>query len=219
MNIPPPPEVPGAIRDVQGQGLRTLRDRCTALGVHTWRTDNAGLILEEPAQDGPVGLLLGSSAFTRMISKAAARLGSGETSGVFELFEGAWAVPQAEQRRRDRTGWTIGQAFSERALASGFFAQACVGAALDVHAMRRMLSKCARYDAGSAAALRDAMLWMAQDLARVEESDHAVAGFTRQLSDSFETIDLLYALGRSMNGLDHPAQFVVNLCERVRMTL
>jgi len=222
MSIPPPPEVPGAIRDVQGQGLRTLRDRCTGLGVFTWRTDNAGLILEEPSQDGPVGLLLGSSVFTRLISGAAAGLSRGEAGdggGVVELFEGAWAVGLAEQRRRDRTGWTIGLALSERGLASGFFAQACAGAALDVHAMRRMMARCARFDAASARALRDALLYMAQDLARVEESDHTVAGFTRQLSDSFETIDLLYALGRSMNGLDHPADFVTGLCERVRVTL
>lgn len=220
--VPPPPDVPASVRDVRGQGLRTLRDRCAALGVYTWRTDNAGLILDEPAHDGPVGLLLGSSTFTRLISKAAAGLsaaGGRDAPDVVELFDGAWAVPLAEQRRRERTGWTIGLALSERGLASGFFAQACVGAALDAQAMRRMMGRCARFDRDSALALRDTLLWMAQDLARVEESDHAVAGFTRQLSDSFETIDLLYALGRSMNGLDRPGEFVRTLCERVRATL
>jgi HD-GYP domain-containing protein (c-di-GMP phosphodiesterase class II) len=82
-----------------------------------------------------------------------------------------------------------------------------------------MLLPRARYGYESACSIRDATLWMADDLSHVEESDHTAAGFTRQLSDAFETIDLLYALGRSMSDLTHPEQFVETLATRVRSTL
>lgn len=215
--IPTPP--PTSIKDNRGEALRTLRERCSALGLATWRCDNAGLILTEPAESGPVGLLLGSSSFTKLVSQTARTWGQVEQPELTELFPGCWAIPLPEKRRRDRIGCTLALAFGEPALSSTFFTSACVGAALDVQAMRRILLPRARFTKESAAAVRDMLLWMAQDLGQVEECDHTVAGFTRQLSDCFETIDLLYSLGRSMNGLTQPAQFVENLCSRVRTTL
>lgn len=215
--IPAPP--PSSIKDNKGESLRTLRERCSALGLATWRCDNAGLILNEPAENGPVALLLGSSSFTKLVSQTARAWGRAEQPDLTELFPGCWAIPLPEKRRRDRIGCTLAMAFSEPALSSAFFTEACVGAALDVQAMRRILLPRARFTRESSAAVRDMLLWMAQDLGHVEECDHTVAGFTRQLSDCFETIDLLYSLGRSMNGLTQPAQFVENLCGRVRTTL
>jgi HD-GYP domain-containing protein (c-di-GMP phosphodiesterase class II) len=222
--IPPPPEPPRQIRDARGQALRTLRARCAALGLHTWRTDNAGLILDEPAAEGPVALLLGSSGVTGLISRAAATLSRDASTDTtnpepVELFDGAWAIALAEHRRRHRTGWTLALALSERALSGEHFARICASAALDAPALRRMLAPAARFDLASARAVRDMLLWMGQDLAHAEESDQSVAGFTRQLSDAFETIDLLYTLGRSMNELDQPEHFAKSLADRVRATL
>lgn len=215
--IPAPP--PSSIKDNRGQGLRTLRERCDALGLPSWRLDNAGLILSEPSDTGPVGLLFGSSTFAQLVSKTAREWSGRETPQPVEIFEGAWAIPLAEQRRRNRTGWTLVLALEERALHSAFFQTACTGAALDAQAMRRMLLPKARYGGRTAATVRDMLLWMAQDLGHVEECDHTVAGFTRQLSDCFETIDVLYSLGRSMNELSHPGQFVEHVCGRIRATL
>jgi HD-GYP domain-containing protein (c-di-GMP phosphodiesterase class II) len=215
--IPAPP--PSSIKDNRGQGLKTLRERCDAMGLPTWRLDNSGLILSEPSDGGPVGLLFGSSTFTKLISDTVRTWSSLEEAVAAEIFEGAWALPLAEKRRRDRTGWTLVLALSEKALNSPFFENACAGAALDVQAMRRMLLPKAKYGAGSVAPVRDMLLWMAQDLGHVEECDHTVAGFTRQLSDCFETIDVLYSLGRSMNELTHPGQFVEHVCGRLRATL
>lgn len=211
--IPAPP--PSAIRDNSGQAVGALRRRCASLGLPTWCCDNAGLILAEPEDTGPVGLLWSSSAFTQLIA-GAARVKSG---GVAPAFPGAWTIGLSEERRRSRTGSVVALALSPEALESDFFVRACTDAALDAHAVRRLLLPRARYTAESGASLRDAMLWMAQDLAHVEESDHTSAAFTRQLSDAFETIDLLYSLGRSMNDLAQPEQFVSTLAARVRATL
>ncbi len=219
--IPAPPRL--SITDHRGQAIRTLRERCLTLGVPTWRCDNAGLIVSDPEQGAPVGLLWGSRSITGMISAAVreASIGPGATDHprITELFSGCWAILLPERRRRDRTGWLVGLALSVQGLNAAEFDNACQSAALDVHAMRRVLTPHAKYTHASMDALRDAMLWMVQDLLHVEESDQTVSGFTRQLSDCFETIDLLYALGRSMNELTHPDQFVEHLCRRVRDTL
>ncbi len=215
--IPAPPLQ--AIRDNSGQAVGTLRARCAALGLATWRCDNTGLIVSEPGEDGPVGLLWGSADFERMIAAAGAAFAKQESPEVMELFPGAWAIPLEEKLRRTRTGVLIAIALSEEGLSGEAFEKCCVAAALDARALQRILRPRARYTAGSARAARESMVWMSQDLMRVQESDHTAAGFTRQLSDSFETIDLLYSLGRSMTDLTRPEQFVENLAARLRATL
>lgn len=215
--IPEPP--PLGIRDNRGAALRSLRDRCGAIGLWTWRCDNAGAIVSEPLERGPLGLLFSSGAFREAMSAITIAWSKSETPEVAEVFPGAWAIPLPELRRRQRVGFTIGLAFSERALESAFFARACVSATLDATAIRRLLLPKARFDLASASAARDMLLWMGHDLLQIEEADHTIAGFTKQLSDCFETIDLLYSLGRSMNDLTQPASFVSGLCRRVQQTL
>jgi HD-GYP domain-containing protein (c-di-GMP phosphodiesterase class II) len=214
-----PAPLPSSIRDNSGQATLALRERCAAIGLPTWRCDNTGLIVSEPSDTGPVGLLWGSAGFACRIEQTALAWAGQEKPDIVELFPGAWAIPLPEQRRRTRTGVLIALALSEQALGGETFQACCVGAALDAHAVRRMLAPRARYSRASAAAVRDSILWMAHDLLHVQECDHTAAGFTRQLSDSFETIDLLYSLGRSMTDLTRPAAFVETLATRVRSTL
>ncbi len=214
-----PAAPPSSIRDNSGQATLALRERCAAIGLPTWRCDNTGLIVSEPSDSGPVGLLWGSAGFAGRIQQTALAWGAQEKPEITELFPGAWAIPLPEQRRRTRTGVLIALALSEQALGGETFQACCVGAALDAPAMRRMLLPRARYSKASAAAVRDSILWMAHDLLHVQECDHTASSFTRQLSDSFETIDLLYSLGRSMTDLTRPAEFVETLATRVRSTL
>ncbi|MBX3403096.1 MAG: HD-GYP domain-containing protein [Phycisphaeraceae bacterium] len=219
---PTTPASPIAIRDAHAPSIHALRERCMGLGLATWRCDNLGAILAEPLDTGPVGLLLGSSTITKLVRDAARKWGEGSRDrapGVEELFPGCWAIPLTEQRRRERVGFIVALAFGERALGEEFFLAACRAAHLDAQATRRSLLPRARYDAASAAALRDALLWMGGDLNRIEEHTKTVSGFTRQLTDCFETIDLLYTLGRSMNDLTQPSQFIHRMCERLRSTL
>lgn len=215
--IPAPP--PLSIRDSRGTAMRTLRERCSTLGVFTWRCDNSGLILCDPAERGPVALLLGTRSVCQAVSLVAAEWGKVSQPKVTEVFPGAWAVPIPESRRQERTSITLALALSEKALSGPFFASACAEATLQPEAIRRSLLPKARFDRASAEGLRDLLMWMGQDLLHVEESDYTIAGFTRQLSDSFETIDVLYAMGRSMSDLARPVEFAESMCTRVQQTL
>ena len=214
--------IPAAIANAPSVAIQALRERCSSLGLATWRCDNSGAILSEPQEKGPVGLLLGSSTITKLLREAVKRWGqlpSGQPPAVEELFPGCWAIPLSEERRKERVGFVVAMAFGERALGEEFFLAACRAAHLDAQATRKSLLPRARFDAPSAAALRDSLLWMAADLNKLEEHGKTVSGFTRQLTDCFETIDLLYALGRSMNDLTQPAQFIQRMCDRLRGAL
>lgn len=215
--IPEPP--PLGVRDMRGTALRTLRDRCAGLGVFTWRFDNSGITLAEPEDKGPIGLLLRTPIVARAVSKVAAEWGRQAAPEVTEVFPGAWAVPLVESRRRERTGCMLGLTLSEPSLAGPWFEEACMDATLDAAALRRRLGPMARFEKNSAGAFKDLLLWMAQDLLHIEEGDTTISGFTKQLSDCFETVDLLYSLGRSMSDLTRPNEFVLHMCRRMQATL
>ncbi len=217
-----PHAIPAAIANAPSAAIQALRYRCNSLGLATWRCDNAGAVLSEPQERGPVGLLLGSSTITKLLREAVKQWGqlpAGQPPSVEELFPGCWAIPLSEERRKERVGFVVAMAFGERALSEEFFLAACRAAHLDAQATRKSLLPRARFDAPSAAALRDTLLWMAADLNRLEEHAKTVSGFTHQLTDCFETIDLLYTLGRSMNDLTQPAQFIQRMCDRLRVAL
>jgi len=214
--------IPVAITNAPSVAIQALRDRCASLGLATWRCDNSGTILSEPQERGPVGLLLGSSTITKLLREAVKQWGQlpgGQAPAVEELFPGCWAIPLSEERRKERVGFVVAMAFGERALTEEFFLAACRAAHLDAQATRKSLLPRARFDTPSASALRDTLLWMAADLNKLEEHGKTVSGFTRQLTDCFETIDLLYTLGRSMNDLTQPSQFVQRMCDRLRGAL
>jgi HD-GYP domain-containing protein (c-di-GMP phosphodiesterase class II) len=196
-----------------------LRERCRALGLSAWRCDNSGLILREPEEPGPVGLMLQSPPFLGLIGAAARGWHAQEAPGVTELFPGCWALPIEEMHRRSRTGFTVLLAFGPECLEVPIIEKACAAAQLDPPALRRALRVRAHFSEQSCRGTRDLLLWMVQDLGAMAEHEQTSAGFTRQLTDSYETIDLLYALGRSMNDLTQPEKFITRLCDRVKFTL
>lgn len=202
-----------------------LRDRCRALGLPVWRCDNSGLVLSEPEETGPLGLLFSCPVFLRLIGDCARNWGSQGASAdgggpeVTELFPGCWAMPLEELHRRQRTGFTVMLALGPECLNDPTMTAACGSAQIELTATRKSLLSRAHYDLHSARTTRAMLLWMMQDLTRLAEHEHTSTGFTRQLTDCYETIDLLYALGRSMNDLTQPEKFIARLCERVRFTL
>lgn len=196
-----------------------LAERCRALGLARWRCDNSGLILAEPDESGTVELLLSSSLFSNMISEAVRKWSQTDAPNVTEAFEGCWLIPLEETHRRRRTGFTVLAAFGPEALHSPLIKQVCALAHLDPAATRKSLLPRARHNEHSANTTRQSLLWMAEDLSHVSECEDTAASFTRQLTDSYETIDMLYSLGKSMSDLDQPNKFIQRICERLRFTL
>lgn len=198
----------------------TVRDRCRALGLPTWRTDTAGTIIEEPSESGLAGLWLRSGRVSEIVS-AAARAWARQPSQavVVEAFPGCWLLPIPDEQRRRRIGTTIALALSPAALNSDIFAEACRAAGLDEHTARTTLRRYAGFDRSAADTAAQMLQWMGRDLNSLAEHEGAVNGFTSELSQSYDTIDLLYTLGRSMMDLEHPEKFVAQACDRLHETM
>ncbi len=194
----------------------TVRRRCMEIDLPTWRFETSGVLVAEPMQEGVVGLWLRSDAMTEVLAEIVKSWSVRDEHDVVEVFPGAWAVPLPELHRRRLTGFTVALALGPSALESDFFKQTCSRGHLDAASTHRAISKLATFTTAlGAERTRVQLQWLAADQSRIEQDSRTIEGFTKQLTDSYETIDMLYALGRSMNDLLQPQQFIELLCDRL----
>jgi HD-GYP domain-containing protein (c-di-GMP phosphodiesterase class II) len=197
----------------------TLRDRCRTLGLPTWRLDTAGAVVDEPTEPGLAGLWLRSAELTSRVLATAALWHETPDPKPIELDDGLWLIPLVEHHRRRRLGTTLALAVSERSLEGRTFDAACRSAQLEPFACKAALKKFAHFDENSAHAVGATLGWMAHDLCGLGELQGVVDGFTQELTQSYETISLMYSLGRSMRDLEHPERFITLVCDRLHETL
>jgi len=206
-------------RDGSGAPHAQIRDRCRVIGLPTWRCDRTGVIIEEPSEPGLAGLLLRSGPLARIVAETAHQWAEQENPGVVSIMPGCWLLPMPEERRRHRYGFTVGLACSPEAVDSDEFRLACAEANVDPLAARKALADLSRYGEDAARSVASLLNWTQKDLAAIRQHEQTVDGFTRQLTDSYETIDLLYTLGRSMHDLTNPEKFVSLVCNRIHITM
>jgi len=207
----------GASRPESVEGV--LRDRCAELGLPAWRCDRSGVILEEPREGGLVGMWLRSGEMGRRVAQAAKRCADNASPEPAEIIPGCWVVPLFEHRRRVRTGVTLAMVLSRGALESEDFLVSCEAANLDPAAVRQTLTGMAVFSRETASKLATVLGWTLDDRLNLSQSEQTVDEFTRQLTDSYETIDLLYTLGRCMHDLTRPDNFVWLVCNRLHSTM
>jgi HD-GYP domain-containing protein (c-di-GMP phosphodiesterase class II) len=193
----------------------TLRERARGMGLCVWRLDRAGAVVCEPGERGPLGLWLACAALREMVVHAACGWAERCEPEPVELFPGCTLLPLPEVHRRERVGYIAALALGPAALAHAEFARLCASAQVDPRPTKSAALAVAYHDSGSARAAWMALRWMQADLRRAREDAETIAGFTRQLTDGFETIDLLYTLGRSMNDLSRPRAFVEMAADRL----
>jgi HD-GYP domain-containing protein (c-di-GMP phosphodiesterase class II) len=196
----------------------TVRERCRRLHLPTWRLDTGGTIVDEPTEKGLAGLWLRTPQVQALVRAGTADASGGEPRVVTPM-EGCWLIPLVEESRRRRTGLTVAMALGPAMLKMPLFAGACRSAGLDEQTARTTFAEIATHDEASVAQASAMLHWMVRDLAGLGEYQEAVRGFTGELTQSYETIDLLYALGRSMLDLDHPEKFVNLACDRLHETM
>ncbi|MCB9844960.1 MAG: HD-GYP domain-containing protein [Phycisphaeraceae bacterium] len=185
-----------------------VRDRCAALGLAVWRTSAAGMVVEEPQNAGLVGLWLRSAEVSRLLTRVAAEHAGSTEIDPQDVPEGMTVIPLPQLHRRRLAGYTLAVALRPSLLESEFFARVCVSGQLDVPATRRSLRSIATFDDPAVARVVQMVRWMAADLQELADHDESISGFSDQLTSAYETIDLLYTLGHSMNEPNEPAHFV-----------
>jgi HD-GYP domain-containing protein (c-di-GMP phosphodiesterase class II) len=73
-----------------------------------------------------------------------------------------------------------------------------------------------RFDADSASAVLAMSREWVSSACTLADHDHTIEGFTGQLSQAFDNIDCLYAMGRAMHDPTKPKEFLRFVCDRVR---
>lgn len=194
-----------------------------AIGLPTWRVSSAGHLTDGPDGPGASGDVLRSRAFTERVQAAAAGWCAGRNDTepaerILEAFPGCWLIPVPDHRLRQSAA-TFAMALSPAALEGSVFAQACRELGAHVPASRVALLDLATHSARSAAQARELLALMLADMLSLGEQEETLTGLTTQLTDSYETIDALYSIGRSMSDLNQPEKFVGTVCERLRSTL
>jgi HD-GYP domain-containing protein (c-di-GMP phosphodiesterase class II) len=197
--------------------------RCAELGLPAWLFDGAGRPIAEPTRSGTGGRWLTSDVIRGMIAGTVAAAleepGSLESAAVAELYPGCQLVLVPQRQGRRTAGVIAAMALAPGALEHSVFSRACVGAGLDPDAARAELGRIATSSEGEAQRLRVLLGWMSADLAQSARENQSVQEFGIQLTEMYEEIGLLYRLGRSMNRLTTPEQFVAMTCEELFQTL
>ncbi len=195
-----------------------LRRRCRAMGLPTWRADANGKVTSVPDLAPPMGLWTRSGTIARLVGDGIVRLAADTDAAPapIEIFKGCWLIPVPVIERRERVGLVVAMAMMPEALDDEWFAAGCASAQLDLGATRVAARQVARHAPASVVALAPALRFMLDDASQRERDADTIDGFTRQLTDGFETIDLLYSLSRSMSGLTRPADFSRLLCDRLK---
>ncbi|MBN8644835.1 MAG: HD-GYP domain-containing protein [Planctomycetes bacterium] len=197
----------------------SLRDRCRELGVPVWRYSATGHILASPNEPGVVGQWLASAAIERLIEKQVQQWQGSDEPRPAQPFPGCTLVPLSDQHRRRRGAVSVAMILSRRALDSEQFLLACQAAMLDARAARKAIEPVARFGDDDAEAVARMLGWMHEDLRGALDAEQKVMQFSRQLTECYGEISLLYRLGQSMNALEEPLRFVRLACEELHAVL
>ncbi len=189
-----------------------LRERCAGLGLPVWRFDASGRRVAAPTQDGTLGAWLRAPFLTSMVEAVAARWVADDEPEPVELFPGARLIPVEDRERRRRTAISAALALGPEALDAEQFCAICQSARLDAAATRRVVEGVAAHGEASAAQLTETIRLMNGDLALVGRLERTLDMMSRQLSESYEEMSLLYQLREYMNELDQPKRFVRQAC-------
>ncbi len=187
--------------------LQTLLDRCAACGLLAWAFDGQGAVRAQSSNGQPW------TAGTPLVDAMRGVPPSAQDAAHDHPAPGLWCtaiVPEGGTTR------VVVAALGPAFITTRLFGDACAAAVQPVAGAGAHLRTLAHFDAASGAAmLRAARAW-ARDLFVLDEQDAAITGFTSQLAQAFDNITCLYGLGRAMHHPAHPAEFLKEVCERLR---
>jgi len=154
-----------------------------------------------------------------MVSDCVRRVGNVRQTALIEFQPSLWlaCVPMVQRSRVSE--WLVGLLPTYQGLDTQEFAATCATARIDAFAVRRALLGSGVFDEQSSRSLVMSLDWMARDIVETAHASESIQGFTRELANSYETISLLYGLGKSMNDLSQPNAFVQLLVNRIRESL
>jgi HD-GYP domain-containing protein (c-di-GMP phosphodiesterase class II) len=197
----------------------TMRRRCGALGLPTWRFSGDGRPVLDPLETGIAGQWLRAPYLARLVGERVAAWAMQDEPDIAELWPGAMLIPLIDRNRRRRVAVTACLALSPAALAAEEFLAACQSAGLDARATAEAVSAIAIHTEDSVARMTDLLAWMNEDLSTLGAGATEVENLSKKLGESYEEISLLYTLREHMNELAQPTRFLRQACHELREVL
>jgi HD-GYP domain-containing protein (c-di-GMP phosphodiesterase class II) len=188
----------------------SLAERCRMMGLPVWRFDARGAVVEEPGGRGQTENWLRAPALRERIDRAARSWVQNGRAEPSTLWTGCRLVPAGEPD--DPQGLAAALVVGGDGLDGDDFEAICRSAQVDPEAARRELAGLGPGHLSDAHGLETVLRWMRDDLRVTAEQDAALTHFSRELAYMYEQVSLLYRLGRSMNWLTRPEEFMATAC-------
>lgn len=204
---------PGSPTSPEVVARAALRVRCERVGVITVSCDRAGRLAEDVAGDHAAGVLLAEPSVRRAVEDMASGM-SDDPRCPREVAPKCWVwVVQAETRLSDVQ--LVAMALEPGALQEPWLLRALGASSMNSDRARARVSQSARFQSSVIPSIAGLLSGSLEDLHTLAESRSAIRGFTRELSGSYETISLLYSLGRGLGDVTRPSDLVTGTCEKL----
>lgn len=193
----------------------TFGARCAELGMAAWRVGPENRTEEAPTERTAFGDWLRTEPIRTMVDQTLAQAGlaqpAAHATSILNPLPGCWIIFCPPTRNNCAQGGAV-MALGSEFLASDLFDAACRACGRSAAEAASALGASCAHSAESVR--RDARMvaWMHEDLVAGARKDASLHGFGLHLSEMYEEIGLLYRLGRSMNQLARPEDFVENAC-------
>ena len=194
-------------------------ERCSEMGLVTWRLDLNGMPNEDPHASGIIAMWLSSRQLRMIMSEAAMIWSTQDVLEPQELHPGMWVFPFIEEHRDRRTGFFVAVGFSPDILESNLIAEGCEGNQLQRSSLLHLLRERATIQSSSVARVMDTLRWMLSDLRSLRTTTETIELFSEQLGDSYEVVTTLQDLGSSMGALHEPAGIIEDGITEIAATL
>jgi HD-GYP domain-containing protein (c-di-GMP phosphodiesterase class II) len=188
----------------------SLAARCRMMGLPVWRFDARGAVIEETTGRDTTGQWLRAPALRERIDRAARSWVQSGRAEPSTLWHGCHLVPVGELD--DPQGPAAALVVGADGLGGDDFEAICRSAGVSPESARGELSCPGTGPSCDADRLVAVLRWMRDDLRVTTDQDAALTHFSKELTHMYEEVSLLYRLGRSMNWLTKPQDFITTAC-------
>ena len=188
-------------------------------GMVVLHCDIKGKLLPNDTSDWLIDLLSASPLVRLAITSNCAGWNSQDELQIAEAFQGVWLVPTRKSNNNRPIGYAVGVIVSDALCTSEYLHALCQASGADTTVVRNMLqsiSPVATHDVSRIASMFQ-FAWNVQIASDVTKS--TVESIGKELSDSYEEINLLYTITGNMNSMDHPERFIELVCSELLQTL
>lgn len=191
-------------------------DRCTELGIVAFQYANPQEFIGESRVPPSLSTFMRSEAVTQLLRPRlmhAAEHGARITEDV--LFPGCSLGIIAHRSGQRPAGYTVVVFFTHAGFTQPRFLSLCEAAGVQPAQLASDAEAYVREASSDIHMVLRSLLGTAVDLEKIEDQDAALETFAEQLTDSYDTMDLLYSVGRSMREPFKPEQFLNFVCARL----